>query len=246
VLEAGSHELIRITEDGAAIETQTLDVIDRRWLLADRRARLPGRNGSWLQIADPALDGWWVAESGHAYALGQVEEAALVPGTKVTLSRSEHPVIASGELGPQRDDADGGVADEVGVAVDRRRVADGRTYLRLAGTRSAGAWIEVASRDAPPDAASLRVLESIARPHEATLALEPGERPAFLFDAAGRVVDRRTLAITPQSTFATLETRVVAGVRFLVIGRGELAGWAVAEGDGMRVIDSAVVPAARD
>lgn len=245
VLEAGSHELVRIADDGATSETRTLDVLDRRWLLADRRARLPGRHGSWLRIADPALDGWWVAESGHAHGLGQVEEALLAPGTEVTLRRSEHPILASGALGPQPGDATG-ADDEVVVAVDRRRVTDGRTSLRLADTRWAGAWIEVAPDDAPIEAASLRVIESVARPDEATLAIDAGERPAFLFDAAGRVIDRRTLAITPDASFTTLETRVVAGFRFLVIARGELAGWAMAETDGVRALDSPVVPTARD
>ena len=248
VLESGSHELVRIAEDGTMTETRAVDVHDRRGLFADARARLPGRDGSWLRLADPALDGWWVAESARAHALGQTEEAVLAPGTEIALLRSEHPVIASGALGIQPDDAvgDGDGGDEVSVVVDRRRVSDGRTYLRVADTRFAGAWVEVSPGEAPTEAAALRIVETVLRPEEATLAVDAGERHAFLFDVAGRVIDRRTLAVETDATFATLETRVVAGFRFLVIGRGDLAGWAVAEGDGVRVIDRQVVAGARD
>ena len=245
VLESGSHELLRPAEDGMPHETRILEVLDQRWLRADGRARFPGRDGSWLRIADPALDGWWVAESAQAHASGQTEESLLAPGTEVNLRRSEHPVLATDVLGPQPGDSVE-AGDEVGVAVDRRRVADGRTYLRLADSRFAGAWVEVAPGEAPTEAASLRVIESVARPEEATLAVDPGERPAFLFDATGRVIDRRTLAVAADATFTTLETRVVAGFRFHVIGRGEHADWAVAEGDGMRIIDSPLAPRARD
>jgi hypothetical protein len=245
VLESGSHELLQPAEDGRPNETRILEVLDQRWLRADGRARLPGRDGSWLRIADPALDGWWVAESAQAHASGQIEEALLAPGTEVDLRRSEHPVLATDVLGPQPGDSVE-ANDEVGVAVDRRRVTDGRTYLRLADSRFAGAWVEVAPADASTEAASLRVIESVARPEEATLAIDAGERSAFLFDAAGRVIDRRTLAVAPDATFTTLETRAVAGFRFHVISRGELAGWAVAEGDGVRIFDSPVVPTARD
>ena len=244
-LEPGGHELVRIAEDGTMNETRTVEVHDRRGLLADARARLPGRDGSWLRIADPVLDGWWVAESARAHALGQTEEALLAPGTEVALRRSEHPVLASAALGPQPDDS-AGAGDEVGVAVDRRRVIDGRTNLRLADSRFAGAWVEVAPSDAPTEAASLRVIESAARPAEGALAIDPGQRLAFLFDPAGRVIDRRSLIVAPDATFTTSETRLVGGFSFVVIGRGELAGWAVAEGDGVRVIGSPVLPAVRD
>ena len=245
VLESGSHELLRAAEEGRPQETRILEVLEQRWLRADGRARLPGRDGSWLRIADPALDGWWVAESAQAHASVQTEEALLTQGTEVRLRRSEHPILATDALGQQPGDSFD-VGDEVGVAVDRRRVTDGRTYLRLADSRFAGAWVEVAPGEALTEAASLRVIETVARPEEATLAVDPGERPAFLFDAAGRVIDRRTLAVAPDATFTTVETRVVAGFRFHVISRGELAGWAVAEGDGVRIIGSPAVPTARD
>jgi len=245
VLESGSHELLRPGADGTTHETRTLDVLDQRWLRSDGRARLPGRDGSWLRIADPALDGWWVAESARAHASGQTEEALLAPGTEVSLRRSEQPVLATDVLGAQPGDSVE-AGDVVSVSVDRRRVDDGRTYLRLADSRFAGAWVEVAAGEARTEAASLRVIESVARPEEATLAIDPGERTAFLFDAAGRVIDRRTLAVAPDATFTTQETRVVAGLRFHVFSRGELTGWAVAEGAGVRIIDSPLVSTARD
>ena len=245
VLEAGAHELIRIPPDGAPAETRTLEVIDQRWLLADSRARLPERPGSWFRIDGPAFNGWWVAESAVAHALGQTEEAVLAPGAKVTLRRSEHPVLGAGSLGTRPGDtaADG---DEVVVAVDRRRVTDGRTELRLADTRLVGAWIEVEPARAPTEAVSMRVLETVVRDAEVTLSIEPGDRQAFLFDGAGRVVDRRMAAIAPDAVLTALEMRIVAGSPFFVIARGDLAGWAVPDGAGIRILDSSVVPAARD
>jgi len=245
VLESGSHQLVRLADDGAVTETRELEVLDRRWLLAERRARMPGQAGTWLRIADPALAGWWVAESGAAHALGQVEEVLLAAGTEVVLRRSEHPSLASGVAGAEPGDASGS-SETFSVAADRRRVTDGRTSVRLSGVRSAGAWVEVPPADAPAEATTMRVIESTARPDEAVLAMEVGERPAFLFDASGRVVDRRTLAAAADAVLTTRETRVVAGFAFHVIARGELAGWAVADGDGVRILDSGVVPASRD
>jgi hypothetical protein len=245
VLESGTHELVRLADDGSVTETRAFDVLDRRWLLADRRARMPGRPGTWLRIADPELGGWWVAESGHAHALGQTEEALLALGTTVVLRRTEHPNLASGAAGPRPSDG-GVVSDDVSVAVDRRRVTDGRTFLRLADVRSADAWVEVASGEAPPETAMQRVTEVVSRPAEVILAMDPGERPAFRFDASGRVVDRRMVAPDLAAPFTTRETRVIAGSAFHVLAGGELAGWAVADHGGVRILGSAVVPAFRD
>jgi hypothetical protein len=246
VLQSGRHELVRFADDGTVTESRILDVIDRRWLGADRRARLPGQRGSWLRIDDPALAGWWVAESGRAHALGQTEDALLAPGTEVVLRRSEHPILEVALQGPQPGDADV-IGDEVSMAVDRRRVIDGRTSVRLAAGRFAGSWIEIAPGDAPPDAAGLRVVERLVRAAGVDLSIGPGgEWPAFLFDAAGRVVDRRMVVPSPDGALTSLETRTVNGVGFHVIARGELAGWAVPEGHGLRVTDSQVALTARD
>ena len=245
VLESGSHDLVRYADDGSVIETRTLDVLDRRWLLADRRARLPGHPGSWLRIDDPALDGWWVAESGRAHALGQNEEAALAPGTEVVLRRSQHPVLASVSPGPRPGDAvDEG--DEVRVAVDRRLVTEGRTSLRVAAGRAAGTWIEVSPSAVPTETSALRVLAREVRTEPAVLSVPAGERTAFLFDEAGRVIDRRAFDPATSAVLTTLETRVVGGVPFIVIAGGELAGWAVAQADDVHLLDGAGAPTARD
>lgn len=245
VLESGAHELVRLADDGTVTETRALDVLDRRWLLADRRARMPGQPGTWLHIADPSLAGWWVAESGQAHALGQTEEALLLAGTEVVLRRSQHPILASGAAGPQPGDS-ADVSDEVSVAVDRRRVTDGRTSLRLADVRYAGAWVEVAAAEVPPETTTRRVIEVVTRPAEVALGMEPVVRPAFLFDGSGRVVDRRETSPSPEAPLTTRETRVIGGLPFHVIAGGELAGWAVADDDGVRILDSAVVPASRE
>jgi hypothetical protein len=245
VLESGRHDLVRFADDGTVTESQSLDVIDRRWLGADRRARQPGQRGSWLRLADPALAGWWVAESGRAHALGQSEDALLLPGTDVILRRSEHPTLDVGLQGPRPGDEDV-IADEVSMPVDRLRVTDGRTSVRLAAGRFAGSWIEIAQGDAPPDAARLRIAERVVRPAEVALTIEGGEWLAFLFDAAGRAVDRRMIAPAPDAALTTGETRTVNGIGYHVIAHGELAGWAVPDGHGLRVTDSQVAPTARD
>jgi hypothetical protein len=245
VLESGRHDLVRFADDGSVTESRSLDVIDRRWLGADRRARLPGQRGSWLRLADPALSGWSVAESGRAHALGQTEDALLVQGTEVVLRRSEYPMLDVGLQGPRPGDDDV-IADEVSVAVDRRRVLDGRTSVRLAAGRLARSWVEIALAEAPPDAAGLRIVERLVRPAEVTLTIEPDEWPAFLFDAAGRVINRRMVAPVPDAALTTGETRTVNGVGYHVIAHGELEGWAVPDGHGLSIGDSLVAPTARD
>jgi hypothetical protein len=245
VLEAGSHQLVRFTDDGTAAESRNLDVLDRRWLLADRRARLPGQNGSWLRIDDQALSGWWVAESVRAHALGQTEEAALSTGTEVLVRRSQHPILTAVAPGPQPGDAPE-VADEVRVAVDRRRVMDGRTELRLADARWAGAWIEVLPTEAQTEAASHRVLVREARPDGLALVVQPGERLAFRLDADGRVVDRRTLTLAAETVLASVELQIINGADYHIVAGGDLAGWALPADGGLRILDSSVAPTIRD
>lgn len=245
VLESGSHALLRFADDGSVAEARTLDVLDRRWLLADRRARLPGQHGSWLRIDDPALAGWWVAESGRAHALGQIEEAVLAAGTEVVVRRSQHPILVAGAPGPQPGDA-AEAADEVRVAVDRRRVTDGRTHLRLADARWAGAWIEVLPGDAPTEAASQRVISREVRHDEVTQGVEPGERNAFRLDVNGRVVDRRTITVAANTVLTSAEILEINGIGFHVVAGGELAGWALTVDAGVRILGDPVAPATRD
>ena len=239
-LEAGTHLLTRFAGDGTATETRSLEVLDRRWVLADRRARLPGQVGSWLHLDDAVLGDWWIAESSLAHADGLVEEAVLAPGTAVTLRRADYPVVGTAGLAPEPSDALA-PGPEVTVAVDRRQVSDGRTFLRLAETRAAGSWIEVAPATATTEPASQRILATEVRSDPAAIDVNPGEHAAFRFDAAGRVLDRRSVPVAPGSTFSTRTTIVVGGTRFAVVADGDLAGWALAEGDALRVIAPAGV-----
>jgi hypothetical protein len=245
VLESGSHDLVRFADDGSVTETRTLDVLDRRWVLADRRARLPGQPGSWLRIDDPAFAGWWVAESGRGHALGQSEDAVLAAGTEIVVRRSQHPMLLAGSAGPQPGDA-AEIADEVRVAVDRRRVMDGRTQLRLADARWTGAWIEVIPGEAPTEAASQRIVRREVRPDAVTLAVEPAERIAFRLDPHGRVIERWAITLATVTVLSTLETLEINGVVFHVVAGGELAGWALEADGAVRSIGDPVVPAVRD
>ena len=247
VLEKGTHELLRIAPDGAATETRMVEVVDRRWLLADRRARLIGRPGSWLRIADPSLGGWWVAESAAAHALGQSEEAALAAGTQVTTAPSGHWIHGFGAEGPTITD---GLAVAGGrhVTIDRRRVFDGRTYLRLGDTEFAGAWIEVDPAATPTEPAARRVLLKEPRAAEARLLLKPGDRDLVRFDDAGRVIARRSLTDVEVQAVAltTRESWNVGGARFAIIASGELAGWALAEGGDLQIVPVSLAPDAAD
>ncbi|MEJ7801812.1 MAG: Ig-like domain-containing protein [Candidatus Limnocylindria bacterium] len=245
-LDAGSHQLLRFTPDGAVSETRTLDVADRRYVTADLRARLPGRDGSWLRLDDPALGPWWVAESSTAHGLGQVEEALLVAGTRVTLPPVEHSLHEFNASGLSTDN-EGDLAGGRSVTVDRRRVHDGRTFLRLADTEGSGSWIETNPSLAPTESAARRVLSIRPRAAEARLVAAAGEHVIFRFDAAGRVIDRRKVsrADLMGQVLTTMESRVIGGAPFAIIDSGELSGWAMREGPDLltlpiaRAVDSA-------
>jgi hypothetical protein len=245
VLEKGQHQLLRFHADGSEAERRTLDVLDRRWVLADRRARLDGREGSWLRLTDASLGGWWVVESGRAHALGQVEEALIADGTHITLPPVEHAVHTFGANGPSLDD-DRAIAGGRTVTVNRRRVVDGRTFLRLADTEFAGGWIEANPAVTPTEVVARRILAIEPRPVEVSLIPASGPQMAFRFDANGRVVQRRLLtdADILEEVLTTAETRVVAGTRFAVIASGGLAGWALAEGPDLLVMPATRVPEA--
>jgi hypothetical protein len=247
VLEAGGHELLRFAEDGSLTERQTLEVVDRRWLLADRRARLLGMPGSWLRLNDPVLGAWWVAESADAHALGQVEEASLAAGTQATLPAGDHALYGFGADGPLL--REGSTVQGLrAVAVDRRRVFDGRTFLHLVDSEFRGAWIETDPAVTPTEAAADRLLGTDPRAAEARLVLAAGDHAAFRFDVVGRVSERRTIADLELSarSLTTSESLVIGGDRFAVIASGELAGWALAEDAGLQVLPITEVPRAAD
>ena len=243
VLEKGQHELLRFHADGSLAERRVLDVLDRRWVLADQRARLDGRDGSWLRLTDASLGGWWVVESGRAHALGQIEEALIPDGARITLPPVEHAVHTFDSTGPSLD-GDQAIAAGRTVMVNRRRVFDGRTFLRLADTEFAGGWIEANPGVTPTELVARRILAIEPRPVEVSLIPASGPRTAFRFDVEGRVVQRRLLsdAEIDRMVLTTAETRVVAGARFAVIASGELAGWALAEGPDLLVMPATRVP----
>ena len=243
VLEAGAHQLLRIGADGSVEASRTLEVVDRRWTLADRRARLVGKTGSWLRLDDAVLGGWWVAESGRAHALGVMEDARLSAGTQVTLPPLEHTVHrfdASGLAETEQPPIAGGST----VSVDRRRVFEGRTFLRLQDGAAAGAWIETNPTITPTEASARRVIDVQTRVAEARIVPGAGDRAIFMFDAAGRVSERRTLADADARSMplTTTEIRVVGGARFAIIASGELAGWALAEAADLHLLPITIVP----
>jgi len=236
-LEAGSHQLLRFTRGGSVAETRTLDVVDRRHVTADHRARLYGRGGSWLRLNDATLGTWWVAESSIAHALGQVEDALLAAGTRVSLPPVEHTLHRFDASGLSVD-THAAITGGRMVTVDRRRVHDGRTFLRLADTEGAGAWIETNPGVTSVEPATRRVLSIRPRAAQARLLPAVGEHVVFRFDATGRVLERRDLsqaallALAP----ATVESRVVGGASFAIIASGELAGWALPEGPDLQIL----------
>ncbi len=236
-LEPGSHQLLRFARDGSVSEERTLDEVERRYLSAELRARLPGRDGSWLRLDVPALGAWWVAESGAAHGIGQVEEALLVAGTQVTIPPVEHALHEFDARGLSTDN-EGDLAGGRSVTVDRRRIHDGRTFLRLADTEAAGSWIETNPSLAPTESAARRVLSIRPRAAEARLVPAAGEHVIFRFDAAGRVIDRRSLSDTdlPGNILTTTESRVIGGAPFAIIASGELAGWALREGPDLKIL----------
>ena len=247
VLESGTHELVRFEPDGSVAERLAIEVVDRRWLQADQRTRLFGLPGSWLHIDDDDLGRWWVAESSRAHALGRVEDAALSAGTQITLPPLEHLLHRFDASGASITD-DREIAGGRSVSVDRRRVFDGRTFLRVVGTESAGGWIESNPSIADTEPAARRVLAIEERAKEARVVLEPGARTAFRFDDAGRVTQRRTFSDAESRTLSltTKEDRVIGGAGFAIVASGEFAGWALAEGSGLRIVPIPRAPDAAD
>ena len=233
-LEAGTHELVRFAPDGSVAETRAVDVETRYWLTADQRARPLGQQGSWYRIADAAHAGWWLRESAAAHGLGALEDVALVPAAVITLPAGEHQVFGFGD-GPQVTELT--ITGSRDVTVDRRRVVDGHTYLRLADTHLAGAWVRAAADLVDTEPLAQRLLKVEARPAPATIALDGRERVLFRFDASGRVIERATVPAGESRVLATSETRIVAGVRFLVLDGGERDGWAVLEDAGVQVLN---------
>ena len=188
-----------------------------------------------MGIRDEALAGWWVAESPRAHPFGHVDDDLLVAGTTVELPAGEH--IARGFDGnvPAADQGMRVTGGEV-AAVDRRRVFDGRSFVRLAGGPLAGAWVELAAGAGPAESTARPSVVEGPRGAVARLVLDAADRPAFRFDEAGRVIGRRTLADAHTLGLTTDATLVIGGHAFVRIASGNLAGWTLAESPGVQIV----------
>ncbi len=218
VLGHGEHRLVRLAADGTISEEQTLRVSTERRVVAVTRARLPGAPTSWLELASGALAGWWVEESPRAHVVGTVGEArveseiTLVAGAATTLDGAV--LAARGRV----------------VAVDRRAVIDGRSYLRTAD--GAGTWFLAPASEAQGAADENRILEQRKLAEPISLRLAAGSHQVFRLDAAGRVIDRRTATGGPGGDPLTASgSAVVGGRSFHVIGEGDLDGWLIGASD---------------
>ena len=246
VLKPGAHELVRFGADGEPAESRVLELADQRWLTAAARARLDGRAGSWFRLGDGGLEDWWVAESPMAHAAGAVEDVALRPGTTVLLRGQRYTVSTYVDATMASLSEMAGLGDHP-VAVDRRVVVDGRTYVRLALGADApgGQWVAIGPASALDESAVVRRTGVEARATPATISMSLGDWPAYRFDADGRVVERRTVHGSDAQGLATSETLLIAGRRFAVISGGELHGWAVEDDPRVTIVHAQPAPEPR-
>ncbi|MBW3612345.1 MAG: Ig-like domain-containing protein [Chloroflexi bacterium] len=219
VMASGTHRLVRIV-DGGALEERELRLTEDLSVVARSRARLPGLTGSWFEIETAPHTGWWVAESPLAHAAGLTEEVALAP-TTIELELPPDPAA------PSVDAADA-PAGATSVSVDRRRVVDGRTELRVvAPGMPEGRWVEVEPGVILEN--EQRLVDRRALPDPGQIRLAPGSHAAFRFDAGGHVLERRAIEGDRMTGLTTSEAVIVSGRRFHVVAEGELAGWAIAD-----------------
>ena len=223
VLGQGEHRLVRVAADGTVTDEQRLRVSTERRVVAASRARLPGASGSWLELASGSLAGWWVAESPRAYVVGTVGEVR-VPESEVTLLAGTATTIDGTMLSTR---------DRV-ITVDRRSIIDGRPYLRSAD--EAATWFLAPASASLDSAAGNRILERRELPEPISLHLDTGDHPVFRLDAAGRVIDRRTVTggVDGEPLVASGST-IVGGRAFHVLDGGDLDGWVIAASDRVRV-----------
>jgi Bacterial Ig-like domain len=245
VLERGTHHLLRFDESGTLAQMQDLEVTDARWLTAVNRARLEGRPGTWLELSGGGLDAWWVQESTDAHAIGVVEEAALDPGTSVTL-RGQRYTVSAWRDGAFEPFTELSVPEERSIEVDRRLVLDGRTHVRLGPAEGglAGSWVAVGPGAVPSELSVNRLLGTEMHGSMTSLSLSLGDWPLFRFDARGRVTEQRTVSGSAAVGLATTQTLLVGGERFFVISGGELHGWAVMDGPRLTVVHTQAAPPA--
>ena len=237
VLEPGTHELVRLDSLGDVAERTSVEVADARWLSAARRARLPGRSGSWLEIESASLAGWWVEESGAAHAAGLIDHASYPAGTELLLPAGGFPrfQIVDGSVVP-----DGTLSgrSEQPLAVDARVVADGVLLVRVAAgvPELGGRWLRIDPSVAPPESLTRRRLADEVRDGRYRLELGLGDWTAMRFDAAGRVLDRREVSGGEATDLQTAAGVTVGGAAFVVLSGGELDGWAIRDDPRHRLV----------
>ena len=240
-LEPGRHELVRFDSAWNEAERRTVDLDAAMAVAATARARLPGRDGTWLALRGDGVDGWWVPESPAAHAVGAVGDAMFAEPLTIVMDTGEHALFS----------LDDGVAAAVGSlhvgshphhVVDRRTVLDGVTYLRLrsGATGVAGRWI-VARPGSALHAAALasperRIAASEQLPAPAELRLRSGDWTLFRLDADGRVLDRRAVPGGDLRSLVSDRQIVVGAARMFQIVGGDHAGWAVREDARVEVI----------
>lgn len=235
VLERGTHRLLRFEPDGSVAEEQTMAITDQRWMVAASRARLPGESGSWFELGTGKLAGWWTAESSRAHAVGLTEEVSM-PVSPIILAPNEY-LIADMVDGAPVVSAELAVRAERKISVDHRVVVDGRTHARIVDgvLGHSGRWIEIAPSDAPADAGVIRLLSREARSAPVQITLGIDGQPMYLFDSAGRVIDRQEVDDLGADPLVSASTVNVGGSNFFVVAGGELDGWAVAEDSSVTV-----------
>jgi hypothetical protein len=231
VLRAGPHRLVRFDDAWHVADEQVLDVTDERWLMAARRARMPGEPSRWLAIASGGLTGWWVVESAVAHAAGALDVASFEPVASVELPEGIHRLYRW-ESGAMQTDGEVSVRTTRTVALDRRAVVDGLLFVRAAPDESAigGRWLGIDPAIAPDESFASRILRDETLEADASLALGLGTWTLFRFDERGTATERRE--VDGRSGAAELVIRRVLEVgetRFFVVSGGELDGWAVRE-----------------
>jgi hypothetical protein len=240
-LAPGSHDLVRFDAAWNETERRDLELRDGLAVAATARARLPDRQGTWLALRGDGLDGWWVAESPAAHAIGTVADGTFAEPQPLVMAAGSHELFS----------LDGGMVAAAGVlrvgaqpqvAVDRRMVVDGTTYLRVQSgpTGVAGRWI-VADPTDPSFAAARgepehRLMASEPLSALAELRLRSGDWTLFRLDPTGRVLERRTVAGADVAGMSSDREVLVGTARMFVIAAGDHAGWAVRADTRLEVI----------
>ena len=233
-LEAGSHNLVRYDATWEAAEERVLQLTEAVAAAGTVRARLPGRDGTWLALRGENVDGWWVRESPTAHVVGAAADATFTRQQTVVLNDGTHPLFT---IADGRAVADGElrIGAHPHLVVDRRMVIDGMTYLQVRSGAAgiAGRWIAADPADPAFTQVLLqpesRLVARESRQAVATLRLRSGDWTLFRLNAEGAVLDQRGVAGSDVASLPTSETITVGTARMFVVADGDHAGWAVRE-----------------